>query len=200
MSYYIYMFKKRIVFYREPYAFYSPVTGLKGVTWYLVHQEPQVSFEDMIRQGNYSFSSEKGFFVLDTDDGAEAYGQKADSVIAKIKVLEKFQSLANTQKLRYTNTGAGQSIIDALTIHELQEFRRTGSLDGCTLLSMYLEIPEDGYTPEALATKLWLQFESFKNVIVYLHRIEQGVRKLLDDNRVDEANRMIAQEFEKMRV
>ena len=198
MSDYIYLYCDRIIYSVPQTAFYKPVGNILGMRWYLVHAAPSVPYATMIQQGNYGFNLHKGFVTVD-DEPPMNWNDRGD-IVKQIQILERYNSLANTQKMKYTNNSVGQALIDILTLEEIREYRQTGSIENCTILTSLAETTEKTLTPEALAMKLWLQYESYRKVIAYLNKLEFKVRELLENKQFDQASQVVNDELEKMRM
>lgn len=198
MSNYIYLWHNRIIHVVLNQSMYTPINGIPGVIWYGVPDDPPAPVSDILAAQNYSFDSRNGYYQLDTPPG-DGWERYAD-IVRMLKVLERFNGLAATQKLRYTSNSVGQALADVLLVDEIREFRRTNSLDNCTLLTALVQTSEAGLTPEALATKLWLQYESYKAVLAYLYQLEFKIRTLLLEGLYDDATAVLNTELEKMGI
>lgn len=198
MSYYIYLFADRLVHFVPQTAYYVPVTDIPQVRWYLVHGEPPVPFDIMIQKQSYSFNSQKGFFEL--EGSLPQNWHERGAAVEKIRIWEHFNSLANSQKLKYTSNAVGDALKDVLILEEIREYRATGSIENCTILNSLLETAPNQYTPEGLVTKLWLKYESYRRVFAYLRQLEFSITNLLDEGKFNEAVEMINYELEKNRI
>lgn len=196
MSVYIYLYCDRLIYVTPHTPLYKPITGLPWLKWYLVHGTPEVPFDVMIQKGNYSFSLQSGFAII-TEPLPSAWAER-ENIVRKIRILERMNSLASTQKMRYTNNSAGQPLTDILMFEEIREYQKTSSLENCPILSSLLETTESELLPEALVMKMSLALQSFSRVVAYLNRLEFKVRQFLTDNKFDEANQLLDDEFEKI--
>ena len=198
MSVYIYLFNDRLIYAKDYNPFYKVVRRLAQVKWYAVHGELPLPVDEMIRQENYSYNMRDGFFTLSAEL-PKNWGERGD-VIRKIQILEKFNALSNTQKLNYTDSNVGQALADVLVVDEIRRYQATKSLDGCAILTSYLETGEADLTPEAMVTKLWLKYESYAQLVANLNRLEYNIRQMLNMRKFDEASNLLAAEFEKIRM
>jgi hypothetical protein len=171
---------------------------LQGVKWYLAQIKPPIPLNEMVTREDYTFNLQQGFSVLEEDLPPD--WDKRGDVVRKIVVLERLNSLATTQKLKYTDNSVGQALDDILLLDEIREFRKTGNLNDCQLLQGMLETSDAGLTPEALVTKLWLRYESYRTVLAYLNRLEFNVTKMLEEEQIDQANDLLNGELEKIRI
>jgi hypothetical protein len=197
MSAYIYLYNERIIYWM-PQTPLSQPAAVPEIKWYSVMGNIPMPFNDMVLRENVSYNLQKGFFTIDNELPPD-WDQRGD-LIKKIHVISSFNSLANTQKLRFTDSGIGQSLHDVLLLDEIREFRKHSDISECTILSSLLANTEEKLTPEGLVTKLWLQFESFRAVIAHLNKLEFSVRKLLKENQFDKAQQLVNSEFEKVRM
>lgn len=197
MSVYIYLFRERVIYWTPQTMFSKPV-NIGKVNWYSITGAIPMPLNDMIARANVSYSLQKGFFTLNEELPPD-WGER-DGIIKKIQIMGAFHSISNTQRLRYTDNSMGQSLADLLLLDEITTFRKTKNLAECTILTSLIETSEKGLTPEALVTKLWLQYESYRTTLAYLNRLEFNLRQLLEVNDFDKANEVINSELEKMRV
>jgi hypothetical protein len=138
----------------------------------------------------------KGYHVVEGDFPAE--WEKRHDLVKQLQILGGLNTLANSQKMKYTDNSIGQALFDVLLVDEIREFRRSGSVEECPMLQALVETSGTKLTTEALATKLWLQYESYKTVMVYLTRLEFNIRQLMDNHQFDKAREMLNNEVEKM--
>lgn len=197
MSVYIYLFQDRIIYWTPQTLYSKPVTVPK-VKWYSVTGAIPMPLNDMVMRGNVGYSTQKGFYTVEGDFPLN-WGER-DHFVKQIQILGQLNTVMNTQKAKYTDNSIGQPLIDILTLEEMQTYRKTGNIEDCIILSSLLETDEQGLTPDALISKLSLQYESYRMVIAHLNRLEAKVRKLLWDHELDQANELITLEIEKMRI
>ncbi len=197
MSVYIYLFHNRIIHWAPQTLFGKPASVPK-IMWYTVNGSIPMPLNDMVARGNVGYNMQQGFYTIeeppppDWDDRFQ--------YIKQIQIMGTFNSIANTQKARYTDNSLGQSLTDILIIDEIRQFQQKQSLEDCPILTSMLETTEAGLTPEALVTKLWLRYESFRTIISYLNKLEYNVRKLFEEKAFDKAAELVNSELEKMRI
>lgn len=197
MSAYIYLFCNRVVYWTPQTPFSRPAT-LPETSWYTVHGEPPVPFDDMVRQGNYGYSLQEGFYI--SDEVLPSGWSNRDSVVQKLQILGAFNTLANTQKLQYTDNSLGQPLTDILVLREVEKYDKTKSLENCPILASLLETADSGLSPAAFIAKLRLQYESYSAVIAYLNRLEFNIRQFLKAGDIEKASTLLNSEFEKIGV
>lgn len=197
MSVYIYLFQDRIVYW-TPQTLYSKPVTIPKIKWYSVTGAIPMPLNDMVMRGNVGYTAQKGFYTVEGDLPLN-WGDR-DYYVKQIQILGQLNTVMNTQKAKYTDNSIGQPLADILTLEEIQTYRRTGNIEDCIILSSLLECDEQGLTPEALITKLTLQYESYRMVIAHLNQLDFKVRKLLREHELDQANELIAQEIEKMKI
>lgn len=198
MSVCIYLFHDRIIAW-TPQTLYSKPVNVGKTRWYIINTAPPIPLNDMILRENVSYNFQKGFFTLEDEELPPDWDER-HNIIKKIQILGRFGTIANTQKSSYTDNSIGQSLSDILLMDEIREYRRTGKLDDCAIIQSLMEADEDGYTPDAFVNKLWLQYESYRSVIVYLNRLEFKVRQHLRNAEFDKADELLSREIEKMRT
>ena len=197
MSVYIYLFQDRIVYW-TPQTIYSKPANVNKITWYSVSGAIPMPLNDMIARGNVGYNMQKGFYTVEGDYPLN--WDERDQYVKQIQIMGSFNTIANTQKARYTDNTMGQALTDILTLDEIRLFRQTNSLEECPILTSLHETWEAELTPEAMVTKLWLRYESFRTIVGYLNRLEYNVRKLCNENEFDQATDLINSELEKMRM
>ena len=198
MSYYIYLFHDRIIYWLPRTPDSKPIE-VSWANWYIVNNPPPIPLDEMVKRGDVSYNMQQGFHILENEPFPKNWDQRS-KFVKKIELLAGLNNLANSHKARYTDSAVGQALTDALTLEEIREYRATGSLDNCAILTSLMETSESGLTAEALVTKLWLTYESYRNVIAYLNHLEARVRKLLQDNQLDEATALLNHEVDKLRL
>ncbi|MBY0429401.1 MAG: hypothetical protein K2Q32_09315 [Alphaproteobacteria bacterium] len=197
MSVYIYLFQDRIIHW-APQSIYSKPAGIDKIAWYSIAGSIPMPLNDMVSKGNVGYNSLKGFYTVDGEPG-NGWEERA-KYVKQIQIIDAFNSIANTQKTRYTDNSIGQSLTDVLILDEIRQFRATNSLADCTILTSLNETGESELTPEAMVTKLWLRYESFRTVLSYLNRLEFNIRTLFNQNKLEEAQDLVNIELEKMRI
>ncbi len=196
MSVYIYLFQHRIIYW-APQTVFSKPANIDKITWYNVSGSIPMPLNDMVARGNVGYSLQHGFYTVEGD--VPPNWDDRDGYVKYIKILETFHTIANTQKAKYTDNSVGQSLTDILTLDEIRLFREKSTLEDCPILTSLLETHESDLSPDALVTKLWLQYESFRTVISYLNRLEFNIRLLCHEKAFDKASELINNELEKMR-
>lgn len=198
MSYCIYIYRERIVSWAPETQYNKPV-HLAGMQWYIINQPPPIPIEEIIANKNVGFNTQRGFYTINRPIPA-GWEQEAQIVVRKIEILTALTNLANTQKSRYTNNTVGQALTDALILDEIREYRQTGSMENCTILSAFAKTWQHEPTPEALVTKLWLGYEFYRSVIAHLSQLECAIQKLLAADKYDDAVRLLNSEVEKLHI
>lgn len=197
MSSCIYLFMDRIIYWHPQTLFARPVS-LPDLKWYVISAPPPRPLNEMIEAQNCSFTLQKGFMEL---EGPLPLGwEKHKDMVRQIQIMNSLNALANVHKLKYTDNALGQPLADIVLMDEIREYRKTGSLENCPILVSLLETTEAGLTPDALATKLWLRYETYGTIVAYLNRVEFAVRAMLAEGKNDEAAAYINSEFEKMKT
>jgi hypothetical protein len=197
MNVYLYLFHDRIIHWMPQTMFSKPLL-VSGLKWYAVNAAPPIPLDEMVMQENYSYNLQKGYFVLEKDwplDWSDRSG-----LVAQLNILGSLSTLENIQKLKYTDNSIGRALSDILLIDEIRDYRQTGSIDNCTIMKSMLETTDADLMPEALVTKLWLQYESYRAVVAYLKRLEYRVRQMMAVGQLDQAGALINLEFEKIRM
>lgn len=197
MSAYIYLFQDRIIYW-TPQTIFSKPANVAKITWYSVTGAIPMPLNDMVAKGNVGYNMQRGFYTVEGEFPAN-WAERVDCV-KEIQIIGGFNSIANTQKARYTDNTIGQGLTDILVLDEIRQFRETNSLKECTILTSIHETLETNLTPEAMVTKLWLRYESFRTIISYLNRLEFNIRQLCYQSKFDEAQEMVNSELEKMRM
>ncbi|MDX1922573.1 MAG: hypothetical protein SFW65_05555 [Alphaproteobacteria bacterium] len=197
MSAYIYLFQERIIYW-TPQTLYSKPVAVQKVKWYSITGAIPMPLNDMVTRGNVGYSMQKGFYTVEGE--LPPNWDEREGLIKQLQILAGLNTITNTQRAKYTDNSIGQPLMDVLLVDEIRQYRKNGSLDECTIITSLLETDEQNLTPDALVTKLWLQYESYRTVISYLNRLEFKVRQLLRDHEYDKANDLIAAEVEKMRI
>jgi hypothetical protein len=162
----------------------------------MVTSPPPLPMAEMVQRGNYGYNMRKGYFIVDGDPPPD--WEKRHDLVKQLQILGAFNTLINSQKMKYTDNSVGQALTDVLLVDEIREFRRTGSAENCTILQALAETGSTKLTVEALATKLWLQYESFRMVVAYLYRLEHNIRELMYNHQFDKATELLNNEAEKM--
>lgn len=197
MSVYIYLFQDRIIHW-SPQTMFSKPASVPHVTWYSVTGSIPMPLNDMVARGNVGYTLQKGFYTVETPTPPD--WDERGNYVKQIQIMGSFNGIANTQKARYTDNSLGQSLTDILIIDEIRQYQQKKTLEDCPILTSMLETTEAGLTPDALVTKLWLRYESFRTIISYLNRLEHNVRTLFASKSFDEASELVNNEIEKMRV
>lgn len=197
MSVCIYLYHNRLIHWTPQTSMSKPVV-VRGLSWYAINVLPEIPLDDMVAQGNYSYNLQKGFF--ERKNGEPLDDVVRTNVIKQIQILGALNTLANTQKMRYTDNSVGQPLTDILLLDEINEYRRTNSLENATILASMAATDPTHLTTEALAMKLWLRYESYRGIIAHLNLLEFNIRQLLAEHRFDEANMMIYAELELIRM
>lgn len=197
MNNYIYLYMDRIILVRPYIAQYKPATGIYGVRWFIVSSRFPADPNEMVAKRNYGFNFKQGYFEHQVP--APAPWPECENAIRHIEVKEKFNSYIVTQQLKIKDQLLGDAG-DLLLIDELREFRRTGSIESCTILQTMVETADPPATAEAIATHAWLRYESYREVIAYLIRLEAKVAKLLKEEKYEQATQLVTVEYEKLVV
>jgi len=197
MSAYIYLFHDRIIHW-SPQTIFSKPANVPNVTWYSVSGAIPMPLNDMVAKGNVGYNLQKGFYTVEGEPGPG--WQYRDQYIRQIHIMGGFNTIANTQKARYTDNTIGQGLTDILILDEIRQFRETNDLKECTILTSLHETWEADLTPEAMVTKLWLRYESFRTIVSYLNRLEFNICRLCDAKEFDQAMDLVNSELEKMRM
>lgn len=197
MSVYIYLFQDRVIYW-TPQTMYSKPANVSKITWYSVSGAIPMPLNDMVAKGNVGYNMQKGFYTIEGDYPLN--WDDREQCVKQIQIMGSFNSIANTQKARYTDNTMGQALIDILTLDEIRLFRQTNSLEECPILTSMHETIESDLTPEAMVTKLWLRYESFRTIVGYLNRLEYSIRKLCENNEFEQATDLVNSELEKMRM
>jgi hypothetical protein len=197
IGYYIYLFRERLIHWM-PQTLSSKPVSFGPLKWYVINSPPPLSINDMTARGDIGYSIQKGFYTI--EEPLPRDWDRRELLVKKIEILAGFISVSNSQKARYTDNTIGQPLADALLLDEIREFRQARSFDNCPILSGLAETNGAGFSPEGLVMKMWLVYESYRNVLVHLNRLEFKIRKLLEDEKFDEAVELLNLEIEKMRV
>jgi hypothetical protein len=197
MSAYIYLYQDRIIYWTQQSMFSKPVS-IPKVRWYSINGNIPMPFNEMVSRGDISYSLQKGFFNV--TEPLPANWNERENIVRQIQLLSALNTVANNHKSTYTDNSVGQPLADALTLDEIREYRATGSIENCTILKSLLETTEAGLSPEALVTKLWLQYESYRTIIAHLNKLEFQLRQLLNDQAFDKATELLNNELDKIRV
>lgn len=195
MSYYIYLFCDRIVYWAPHSANTGPV-DLPTIKWYALSIQPPVPFDELIKSECYGYSLNKGYYTIETPPPLAWVSR--GSIVRKIQILMQFSVLAISHKMHFSNATVGQSLTEVLIFDEIAEYRRSRNFENCTILQSMLETGNAKLTPEALVTKLWLKNESYRTIVAYLERLEFKVRELLSNGSYDAAAEIIDDELEKL--
>jgi hypothetical protein len=197
MSVIIYLLGDRIIHW-TPNTLFTKPANVNRAKWYMVNTAPPVPMDEIVADGNYCYNFTRGYFKVSTPP-PEAWEER-EHIIRCIQIIGGVNTLANTQRLRYTDNSIGQPLTDVLLLEEIREYRKTKKLDDCTILSSMIETDQGTLEPEALVSKIWLRYESFRNVVAYLNKLEVTVRKMLQAREYDQATELLNNEFEKIRM
>ncbi len=197
MSVYIYLFQDRIIYW-TPQTIFSKPANVNKVTWYSVSGAIPMPLNDMVTRGNVGYTMQRGFYTVEGSPPAD--WDDREQYVRQIHIIGGLNTIANTQKSRYTDNTIGQALSDVLILDEIRVFRETKTLENCTILRSMHETWEAPLTPEAMVTKLWLRYESFRTIVSYLNRLEYNVRQLCQQKEFDKATELVNSELEKMRV
>ncbi len=197
MSVYIYLFQDRVIYW-TPQTLYSKPVAVPKVKWYSIMGSIPMPLNDMVTRGNVGYNMQKGFYTVEGE--LPPSWDERDGLIKQLQILAGLNTVMNTQRAKYTDNSIGQPLMDVLLVDEIRQYHKNGNLEECTIITSLLETNEQNLTPDALVTKLWLQYESYRTVISYLTRLEFKVRQLLKSHEYDKAADLITAEVEKMKI
>jgi hypothetical protein len=197
MSVFIYLFHERIICW-TPQSVFSKPASAPNVQWYSIHGTPPMPYNEMVTQGNIGYTLKKGFFTVEGTPPSD-WSEREDRV-KHLQLIAALNTVTTTHKARYTDNAIGQPLADALLLDEIREYRTTNSMEHCPILTSLLETSTVNLTPDALVTKLWLRYESYRNVIAYLNRLEFNIEKLLAEKAFDQVTEILNGELDKIRV
>ncbi|MBI3419111.1 MAG: hypothetical protein HY053_03150 [Proteobacteria bacterium] len=197
MSVCIYLFRERIIYW-TPQTLFNKPASVGRTKWYIINEAAPIPLNEMVQRGNVGYTQQEGFYTVEGDSPAD--WDERINLVKKIQIIGGLNTLANNHKSKYTDNSLGQALADILLLDEIREYRRTNSLENCAIITSLLETSEARLTPDALVTKLWLQYESYRTVIAYLNHLESSVRQLLKDDHFDKANELLGSELEKLRT